>query len=1464
MTNFPKSTIFAVFAIIVNYNQVAADPQVDQGSLCRSHQYFDTEKNQCMDLPGGGTIISEDKVHNCADGVPRPHESEGRYYYVCKCDKTILAECPLGLRYDDGEKGCIQDVGWKTVRLVQDEYSFIQLPACLEPGLFPIPDYCSLYYSCNVTSSYLLQSISVCPPSTAFSPSLKICAFTESCSGDLVHLLANSVSRTQVLNTGQADRTGSFLIEAIRTLRRKLHRPENVEPESSEEPTSPRPEDESHEEVPDAPSSETSGGSSHSSEETSSETPSASSPSFEELNQNQESQNAQKSVTITVESSGVKAVLPAPQPVTEPSSNGGESGTKETNQGSVNIAINTSESTTTPATVEETPADNQSGIEEIVERGEQQRENQQSVNIVIGSQETTTPAPENYPSLIETQDQDEKKEEENKQSVNIVINTSQSTTTPAPIVEVPVGNENEEIEKQVQQRENQQSVNIVIGSSETTTPAPEPYPSLIETQEQQQEKKEGENKQSVNIVIDTSQSTTTPAPIIEVPVVEVSGGNQGGVQEVVEQGEQQRENQQSVNIVIGSPETTTPAPEPSPSLIETQEQQQEEKKEGENKQSVNIVIDTSQSTTTPAPIIEVPVVEVPGGSQGEILEVVEQGEQQRENQPSVNIVINTSESTTTPGSIIVEESGVGGETQEIVNQEEEKKGEKQQSVEIVINTPQATTTPAPEVEGPVGNEGGTQQEVVRQEGQEEKQQSVNIVIGTSASTTPAPEPELYPSILEQGVTDQEHRQHEDERKQSITIEINSGSTTTPGTLLEEEDELLGHAAMTQNVRKKEVHEGENQQSVKITIGSTETTSPASQDYQPYEFEGGEHRQTHYLQSQSQHRLQQSHSHGLSSSWQSGYSSQFDQPLPTGQQWSSGGQHVTSYKKYVKQPGVSWSIMSPLYSTEPSTGSSGSFSSSYQHTKKVLRRITHPDGTVSTYYENGSNENPEESVANAHAESGYQESKTHHAERQQSVRILIGPQQTTTKPAPSKEQSGGSSSGLFGNFHKVLRKVVNPVGKVSTYYENGSSKNGEEAESTGDVTSEGENDQEESQASGGIFGNILHYPKKVLRKVVNPDGSLSTFWSRSVQKMSGGSAERESEGSNSYSHHGLNINGGVSLGDFRVGGGFSLKKSSNAGTTLGSAGGSSYQAHHGQNIHMTTHSAGSTKNVSYVLSSGSSAPAHAKISLNGGSFPATLDVSENGNAHGSQHAGSSSAYGSASSQAHSFGGHFSKSHHVQTSHSSHTGYQGTKIVRRKWFRFKGHCSGVGIFRVPNSCSGYYECTLNDQNLYTISSVKFCPACLRFNPQLGRCDFPLNVPECSDGKSESRNCTGEGSFPHSELSSVYYVCSKTPDEITLETRTCPIGQAFDKTVGKCNDNPKDKSQPQECEDLTDLPDNFDCSRYYSCEQLQEDGDLEKVAKTCPSGFYFNSDSDTCSRPDEISGFPAETLIDIRHST
>jgi len=159
----------------------------------------------------------------------------------------------------------------------------------------------------------------------------------------------------------------------------------------------------------------------------------------------------------------------------------------------------------------------------------------------------------------------------------------------------------------------------------------------------------------------------------------------------------------------------------------------------------------------------------------------------------------------------------------------------------------------------------------------------------------------------------------------------------------------------------------------------------------------------------------------------------------------------------------------------------------------------------------------------------------------------------------------------------------------------------------------------------------------------------------------------------------------------------------------------------------------------------------------------------------------------------------------------------------------------------------------------TEVKKCRGCFVFNDQLGICDIPNNVPECS-ANLEALNCTGEGSFLVPGSTNMYYVCKMNASGfIHRETKECGKNQIYNQTTGNCdfiqniNKYFHDSSMLQ-CTKSGFFAHPHDCNKFIHCIGMENSTYISEI-KSCSSGLYFNEVGGYCDHPENFV-----TLADI----
>lgn len=173
-------------------------------------------------------------------------------------------------------------------------------------------------------------------------------------------------------------------------------------------------------------------------------------------------------------------------------------------------------------------------------------------------------------------------------------------------------------------------------------------------------------------------------------------------------------------------------------------------------------------------------------------------------------------------------------------------------------------------------------------------------------------------------------------------------------------------------------------------------------------------------------------------------------------------------------------------------------------------------------------------------------------------------------------------------------------------------------------------------------------------------------------------------------------------------------------------------------------------------------------------------------------------------------------------------------------------------MPNNCSHYVNCS----GLYTGSSihteVKKCPTCLRFNQFLGICDFVSNVPECSNGLTTLKNCTGAGTFPDTSNPYKFYVCKKdSAGNLKLYSLSCGAPSIYNPDTLECDDpeNITNRAPTNECHKPGFYADQFRCNYFYMCSKINK-RTLVQTNFECPPKLVYDEKGHHCSYYENVT--------------
>ena len=152
---------------------------------CSLNQYFDEEEGRCLGITGGGRVLYINSTNSCGINTLQPHCTNPGYYYICKDSKTIMAQCLQGQHFESRLQKCVNidpnRLISSTVQPNLETFESIQLPECKKPGSFPVPDDCTLFYTCETNGHRMFHSIFSCPKDMAYNVETKMCSFSSSC-----------------------------------------------------------------------------------------------------------------------------------------------------------------------------------------------------------------------------------------------------------------------------------------------------------------------------------------------------------------------------------------------------------------------------------------------------------------------------------------------------------------------------------------------------------------------------------------------------------------------------------------------------------------------------------------------------------------------------------------------------------------------------------------------------------------------------------------------------------------------------------------------------------------------------------------------------------------------------------------------------------------------------------------------------------------------------------------------------------------------------------------------------------------------------------------------------------------------------------------------------------------------------------------------------------------------------------
>lgn len=138
------------------------------------NQYFDKEKGFCLNVLGGGKALYINNT-SCGINVLKPHCFDPRYYYICKKNKTILAQCSQNKHFEIHLQKCTLIYHGKNTPNKTNSNS------CQKVGVFPIANDCHQFYTCTAYGHRMKQNFYICPKNMAFDTKTEMCKPSSTC-----------------------------------------------------------------------------------------------------------------------------------------------------------------------------------------------------------------------------------------------------------------------------------------------------------------------------------------------------------------------------------------------------------------------------------------------------------------------------------------------------------------------------------------------------------------------------------------------------------------------------------------------------------------------------------------------------------------------------------------------------------------------------------------------------------------------------------------------------------------------------------------------------------------------------------------------------------------------------------------------------------------------------------------------------------------------------------------------------------------------------------------------------------------------------------------------------------------------------------------------------------------------------------------------------------------------------------
>ncbi|XP_076283160.1 uncharacterized protein LOC143210302 [Lasioglossum baleicum] len=156
-----------------------------QPPFCNNTQYFDEERERCLEIVGGGTLLYVNKTKSCGVNVLKPHCGNHKHYYICKKNEAILAQCGGDQYFSFHLHKCVhvsrQEEVAERINSGQRTFDSIKLPVCKKSGSFPVLNDCTLFYTCEITDRRMSQTVFKCPRTMVYDAETEMCSLSATC-----------------------------------------------------------------------------------------------------------------------------------------------------------------------------------------------------------------------------------------------------------------------------------------------------------------------------------------------------------------------------------------------------------------------------------------------------------------------------------------------------------------------------------------------------------------------------------------------------------------------------------------------------------------------------------------------------------------------------------------------------------------------------------------------------------------------------------------------------------------------------------------------------------------------------------------------------------------------------------------------------------------------------------------------------------------------------------------------------------------------------------------------------------------------------------------------------------------------------------------------------------------------------------------------------------------------------------